>query len=205
VTVKHGGSGTTGLITTPTLAIGSTDTKVSTVLFQFSIHNVHYQKAAVAAGTTLATGTIPIDTWGLYLFSINAAGTILCTAAAGNAAGYATEALAIAALPATPVNQASIGYVTVKTKSGTTFVAGTDGLKGGASGNVASETNYTNTTLIAPATTLLSIPWDFTNGPLIVSLPGIIKSDYGEGLSVELAASGSGGVTGTATLFGFAG
>jgi hypothetical protein len=203
VTIKRGGTGTTGPVSTPTLAIGSTDTKVSSIAFEFAIQNVQYYKAAVAAGTALATGTIPADLWGAYIFSINAAGTIACAGAADNTTGYTTEALAIAGLPALADTVASMGYVTVLTGSGTPFVAGTDALAGGASGNPATTTNYTSTTVIYGTTTVCAIPWDFTNGPLILSLPGILKSDYGTNIGAELAASGSGGVTGTVTLFGF--
>jgi hypothetical protein len=99
-------------------------------------------KAAVAAGTAIPAQTVTIDKWALYRLTLTAAGTITVTPAAGNAAGYATEALAIAALPAMPVSSSDMGYITLKTATGTTFVAGTDSLAGGASGNVASITNY---------------------------------------------------------------
>jgi len=205
VTIKTGGTGPTGPIQTAGLGIGSTDTQVASAAFQYAIGNAHYKKAIVAAGTALAAGTIPINKWGLYLFSINAGGTIACTAAAANfTTGYASEALAIAALPATPANSVSMGYVTVQTKVGTTFVGGTDSLNGGGSGNIANATNYTSTAVIEGTTTVCSIPWDFTNGPLICSLPGILKTDYDKGIAAELAASGTGGITGTVTLFGFA-
>jgi hypothetical protein len=99
-------------------------------------------KAAVAAGTAIGAQTVPIDKWALYRLTIVAAGTITITPAAGNAAGYADEATAIAAIPAMPASSSDMGYITVKTKTGTTFVAGTDSLAGGSSGNVASITNY---------------------------------------------------------------
>jgi hypothetical protein len=40
------------------------------------------------------------------------------------------------------VDECVLGYMTIKTKSGTTFIGGTDSLKDGATGNVASETNF---------------------------------------------------------------
>lgn len=139
------------VLTSPELGIGSTKTNVANVAFDFQIGaaaalvNTFKKKAAVAAGTALAAGTIPQDKWGLYLFSIAANGTITSTAAAANfTTGYATEAAAIAALPATPASSAAMGYVTVQTKVGTTFIGGTDDLNGGAAGNIANATNYYN-------------------------------------------------------------
>lgn len=129
--------------------IGTTDTSVATIAFTYQIgagagkFNTFKAKAAVAAGTALAAGTIPIDKWGVYLFSIAANGTIACAAGAANfTAGYDTEALALAAVPATPANQAAILVVTVLTEVGSTFVGNTDALQGGASGNPSSDTNY---------------------------------------------------------------
>jgi len=99
--------------------------------------------SAVAAGTAIVVQTVPVNTWALYLLSINAAGTITVTPAAANATtGYATEALAIAALPSRPASSAYMGHVTVLTKVGFAWIAGTDALAGGASGNVAATTNY---------------------------------------------------------------
>lgn len=133
------------------LARGSTDKNVASGAVTYQIGaaaggvNTYKSLGAVAAGTALSAGTIPIDQWGVYLLTVDAAGTITVTGGAANGTtGYASEAAAIAALPAAPANQAVLGYVTVKTHAGTTFVAGTDGLAGGASGNVASQTNYYN-------------------------------------------------------------
>jgi hypothetical protein len=47
-----------------------------------------------------------------------------------------------------------MGYITVKTKTATAWIAGTDALAGGASGNVASTTNYYSSSLSALALTL---------------------------------------------------
>lgn len=99
-------------------------------------------KTAVAAGTAIGAQTVTADKWALYLLSVNAAGTITVTPAAGNVAGYASEALAIAAMPTMPASSALMGYITVKTMVGTAWIAGTDALAGGTSGNPASTTNY---------------------------------------------------------------
>ena len=125
------------------LSRGTTDTNVASSWFRFKIAGEYYSKNSVAAGTALAVGTIPQDKWGIYRFTIQTDGTITSTAAAANfTTGYTTEAVAIAALPAVPGGEEEMGYVTVQTKTGQTFVGGTDGLFGGSSGNVANATNY---------------------------------------------------------------
>lgn len=126
---------------TVALSIGS-NTAVASTAFHYAINGTGYSKAAVSAGTALAAGTVTADKWGIWLFSINAAGTITCTAGAGNVAGYADEATAIAALPATPASEYAMGYVTVLTASGQAFIPGTDALQGGTGGNPATTTNY---------------------------------------------------------------
>ena len=103
---------------------------------------ISISKVAVAAGTAIGAQTVTLNQWALYLLSIVANGTITVTPAAGNVAGYASEALAIAAMPGIPASSALMGYFTIQTKVGTTWVAGTDALAGGVSGNVASITNY---------------------------------------------------------------
>lgn len=132
----------TGLISAPGLVIGTTDKNIGTVAFGFHVNGVSEAKAAVAAGTALGAQTVTADKWALYRGSIAAGGTITITPAAGNVAGYATEALAIAAIPATPTGKVDLGYVTNLTKVGTAWIAGTDAFEGGASGNPAKTTNY---------------------------------------------------------------
>lgn len=125
------------------LSMGSTNTAVASIAFDYQIGTTLYSKTAVATGTALAAGTIPADTWGIYRFSVNTSGTITSTAGAANfTTGYGTEALAIAALPAVPANEWNMGYVTVKTAVGNTFIGGTSALEGGTGGNPSSDTNY---------------------------------------------------------------
>lgn len=124
------------------LSIGSTDTRIASAAFPYLLGGTNYSKTAVAAGTALPAGTIPASQWGVYRVSINTAGTIAITAGAANyTTGYASEALAIAALPAVPAGEWNVGYVTVQA-SASTFIAGTDALQGGASGNPATTTTY---------------------------------------------------------------
>jgi hypothetical protein len=188
-----------------TLAKGSTDTKVSSTIFQYAINETMYVKAADAVGITPATGTVPANKWGLWLHSVDSAGTVTSTAAAGNTTGYASEALAIAALPATPTGEVSMGYYTVLTAVGQAFIPGTDALQGGASGNPSSDTNYYSTAVAAAPSTAMShaLAWDFTNGPLVIPLPGVIGSERGYAVSAILPASGTGGTTGQIILYYF--
>ena len=135
----------TGIVSSAALTFGGTATNVFSGAFNFDIAGTGYYRAAVAAGTPLAAGTIPQNTWGIYKYSIIANGTITSTAAAANfTTGYASEALAIAALPATPAVSAYMGYVTVKSTAVGGFVGGTSNLNdAGVTANYFSETSYT--------------------------------------------------------------
>lgn len=150
--------GAHGVLIPTTLARGSTDTNVATIAFTYNAGGAcDIAKAAVATGTAFgALGTIPADKWGLYCMFIDGAGTITWQSGPNNySAGYASEQAAIGdlakILPA--AYRCFIGFVTVKTKSATAFITGTDALFGGASGNVASATNYYPTVGAFPAAT----------------------------------------------------
>jgi len=98
----------------------------------------------IATDQVFDTGTtkdIAIDRWASALLSIVAAGTGLCTWCEDD---YATEALAIAALPACPATDTPAGYMTVLTASGVNWKAGTDALQGGSGGDPSDDTNYYN-------------------------------------------------------------
>lgn len=134
-----------GVLTTGALGIGTTVT-LATGAQTIAINGV---PAAVTAQTAQAfgsLGTIPASTWGVIGVERVAAGTTTFTSGAANyTTGYATEALAIAALPAQSANKARVGYLTIKASS-SGWVAGTDALAGGTGGNPATTTNYYNTT-----------------------------------------------------------
>lgn len=135
------------------LSIGSTDTNVATGSFTYSIAGVRATKAAVTAGTAIgALGTTAADQWAVFGIEVATGGTISFTAGAGNVAGYATEALAIAAVPKVITGKARLGYFTVKTMAATAWIAGTDALAGGTTGNEASQTNYYPTFGVATPT-----------------------------------------------------
>lgn len=121
------------------LSRGSIDTKVASSAVATPNGNI----AAIVAGTSLPAGTIPLNTWGVFRVQASSSNVVSVSAGAANfTTGYANEAAAVAAVPAVTGNNWNLGYFTVQTKVGTTFVGGTDALFGGASGNIANATNY---------------------------------------------------------------
>lgn len=138
-------SSTGGVLTTGALGRGTTVT-LATGAQVITINGVPVLVAAQTAQALGALGTIPASTWGLISVERVAAGTTTFVSAAANyTTGYATEALAIAAMPAITANKAQVGYFTVLA-SASTWVAGTDALAGGTGGNPATTTNYYNIT-----------------------------------------------------------
>lgn len=130
-------------MTTTTLAIGSTDTNISMTAQVISINAVGVVVAADTDEALGALGTIPMGTWGLIKVMRVAAGTISYVSAAANyTTGYSTEALAIAAMPATTADRVAIGFFTVQAQAAADWIAGTDALAGGTTGNQAESTNY---------------------------------------------------------------
>jgi hypothetical protein len=133
----------TGVVTPGTLARGTTVT-LATGAQTIQINGV---PAAVTAQTAQAfgsLGTIPASTWGLISVERVAAGTTTFVSAAANyTTGYATEAAALAAIPAITANKVRVGYLTILA-SASGWVAGTDALAGGTGGNPSTTTNYYN-------------------------------------------------------------
>lgn len=128
-------------------ARGSNDKRVSTTAFDYWLSNQHYAKAADTVGTALPAGTIPINQWGGFAVYIDSSGTKTILAAPNNfTSGYANTGAADTAAQAiaTPAGTVRIARFTVQTKVGFVFVCDTDALTGGASGNVANATNFTN-------------------------------------------------------------
>jgi hypothetical protein len=124
-----------GILGNPTLAIGSTPTAVASAAFEYIINGNLYNKAAVAAGTAPGNDVVPQALYGAVAFDIGTDGTVDAVEATANATGYASAALAVAALPAVAANHARMGWVTA-TKSDGTFTFGTTEL-GAANTTVA--------------------------------------------------------------------
>lgn len=100
----------------------------------------------LSATTTFDTGTsatIATTKWGAALLSVNSSGTAVVTWFTNAGAGYASEALAIAAMTAAAATDTVLGYITVQA-AGSTWTAGTDALQGGTGGTPATTTNYYN-------------------------------------------------------------
>ena len=108
----------------PTLAVGSTATAVSNILFTFKVNGGLYVKAAVATGTAPGNDVVPQSTYGAVALDIGADLTIDAIEAADNATGYASAALAIAGIAAVAADHVRMGTVTV-IKSDGAFTFGT--------------------------------------------------------------------------------
>lgn len=141
------------IITTPTLAIGSTNTAVSNVAFDFLVNGAPYAKAAVAAGTAPGNDVIPTGTYGAVALDIGTDGTIDAVEATGNATGYASAALA--------ADHARMGYVTAS-KSDGAFTFGTTALN--AASTTVAYTNGTSAFAAIGAAVATSPPATLTNG-----------------------------------------
>jgi hypothetical protein len=140
-----------GVLKGTALSIGTTVT-LATAQCIITIAGVPVSVPATTAQALSATlCTIKANLWGIIGIDAVAAGTISNVGVAGNATGYATEALAIAAAPAKTANKARIGYITVQAGV-TDWVANTDALAGGTGGTPAAATNYYN----------IASPWELT-------------------------------------------
>lgn len=131
------------------LSIGSNDVRLANAAFTYTYRagaSLGQQAtfAANATGTAIgALGQIAANTWGSILVELNtSSGALVFTFANAAGAGYATEALAIAALPARTATNWYVGYVTVRADAGAVWIAGTDAFATGTTGNQAQTTNY---------------------------------------------------------------
>lgn len=131
-----------GVLKGTALSIGTTVTMACSQCV-ITIAGVPVSVPAQTAQAFGALGTIAASRWSIIAVDAVAAGTITFAVSANYAAGFASEALAIADAPAKTANKARIGYITVLA-SASTWVTGTDALAGGTGGNPATTTNYYN-------------------------------------------------------------
>lgn len=144
-------------VTTSTLSRGTTVTLAASASW-IAINGVVGSVAAETAKAFGGLGTIPTATWGLIVVErIANATTSFVSAAANYSTGYATEALAIAAMPAQSADKAVVGYLTILAAS-PGWVAGTDALAGGTGGTPATTTNYYSIPGAADTLTFASVP-----------------------------------------------
>lgn len=135
---------------TPAVALstGSNDVRLANAAFTYTLRaggsiGTQATFAANATGTAIgALGTLPATKWVSILVELNSSAALVFTAASGIASGYATEALAIAALPARTATRWYVGYVTVQADGGASWIAGTDAFYPGTTGNQAQATNF---------------------------------------------------------------
>lgn len=106
------------------LTLGSQKDDVANALFHYMIGGKHYIKAAITAGTAPGNDVIPEGLFGAVAFDIGADGTVDAIEAPANATGYASAALAVAALPAAATAHARMGWVTATSADGA-FTFGT--------------------------------------------------------------------------------
>ena len=169
-----------------TLAISATAEKFKTTTTAiYRIGGTHYTKAATdnlafSAAYTVNTGAAAGQFWGAFLVQINAAGTVSTKAVAADQV-YASEAAAIAALPAADASNVRIGYITVQTKDTDAWVANTDDLTAGsdcAAANFydlpAPATLPSAVATSAPATLTAAKP---SSAPATITAAAIVKGD----------------------------
>jgi hypothetical protein len=144
------------VLSSPALGGGSNADDIANAAFSFRIAGVVYHKAAITTGTAPGTDVVPQSTYGAVALDIAADGTLDAVSAPANATGYASAALAAAALPAPAAGHIRVGYVTV-TKSDGAFTFGTTNFN--AANVTAAFTNATQT-----ATAVATSPLKLTAG-----------------------------------------
>lgn len=113
----------------------------------YNIAGLVYSKVATdnltfSAADTINTAAGAGTLWGIWLVQINAAGAVSTKPGAADMT-YATEAAAIAALPAVDASNVQLGYITVQALEATDWVANTDNLTvGGGAGNCTARNFY---------------------------------------------------------------
>lgn len=112
-----------GLRTIGTLLMGTATQKFQTTTTAiYTIAGLNYAKVATdalefSAAYTINTGTAIGQYWGAFLVQINAAGAVSTKAVSADQV-YATEAAAIAALPAVDAGNVQLGYIAVRSNAG---------------------------------------------------------------------------------------
>lgn len=131
--------------------VDATKFKTTTTVLA-TIAGVVYTKAAedgivfTTAGTINAAGADTTAHWGAWLVQMDTAGTVTTKAVGGGTTDqdYATEALAIAALPAADSGKVQIGYITVQGLASTKWTATTSNLTVGVGAGNCTARNFYN-------------------------------------------------------------
>lgn len=133
-----------------TLAISATpeDFKTTTILL-FLEDGIQRELAATdnlafASGYTINVTPDTGDFWGAFLVEATGVATPVITAKANGAdQAYASEALAIAALPAVTAGSVAIGYITVQANTDVAWTANTDDMTPASDCQAANFVDYT--------------------------------------------------------------
>lgn len=157
-----------GVLVDGDLAISATAEKFkTTATAYYRISGVQYSKAATdnlvfSAAHTINTAGAAGTYWGAFLVQINAAGTVSTKVVSADQV-YATEALAIAALPAADAGNVALGYITVNSSEATAWTANTDDLTDGSD---CVEANFADSAVASSTSTVST----FCPNPVIVEL-----------------------------------
>lgn len=159
INVRNG----TGIITVGGLAITAAAEKFKTAAASFyAVAGVLKTKAATdnlvfssAYTVNLAAGATT-NHWGAFLVQINAAGTISTKAVSADQ-DYATEALAVAALPDPDAAQVALGYITIRSKASAAWTANTDDMTDASDVTTADFYDTAPLTVLADPITFVSL------------------------------------------------
>lgn len=134
------------------LAIGTTKTNVAHGAVPLLIAGKFYTLPANAVGVALPTGTIFKDKYGAFAVEVGADLTVDVRAAADNATGYASAALALAAVKAMAAasGHKRLGYIVIHTADAADFTNGTTALD---NGNLQTATAFYDEAPVASMTT----------------------------------------------------
>lgn len=131
-----------GPMTNTTLSNGTTVTLACTASV-IEINGVNASVSAETAKAFGALGTIPQNKFGVIGVERIANGTTSFTSGTDNySTGYATAALAIAALPAQSSDKALVAYIIISSTHANGWVTGTDGMLSQTGGNPATTTDF---------------------------------------------------------------
>lgn len=119
-------------ITSPTLAIGSSDTKkVKNSAFDYQVQRDSYSKTETETAFS-GLNTVPQNKYGAFSLKIDKEGDITIAEADDNATGYLSPKLAIQGLATADDDSAYMGVVTVISTDSGGFVPGTTALDNSA-------------------------------------------------------------------------
>jgi len=140
-----------GILQIGTVAIDAVPEKFKTTTVLYWRRNgIQFTTAATtalvfASAYTINTAAAAGIKWGAFLLQISDTGTVTSKAVAANQS-YASEALAIAALPAADAGNKAFAYITVAATTGADWVAITDDMTDGSD---CTEANFYDLPVVA--------------------------------------------------------